>query len=298
MLLATRLEQQSRPSAVHLLLCVLTVLSITRVRGHAPPRALYYGHRVSPQERLSQIPSVLYEMRSPSGGMLEMPSCSQLRYLWKSSVRDIAEARRGANNDGLATFAPSFANNPYYMAMLWHRNEPAAHFGRIVTSATPTPTRKSDDVPAEEAKGKGQAAKSSETAAATATSPAADVSRPLPGHFLDKQSDVGVVYGHVLHDASESRKKPRPGAHRSAHTSSRHNSVKPDGEDGKWGRFVTEVEVDDDQADERDGDSQFNYKHHQPRFVTQQRAQGMASAADFFNSGVWHNKPVKVIPSM
>ena len=263
-------------------------ISSEGVRGHAPPRPMYYGHRVEPREPFKHIPSALVfgVDSTPTRERLYdvMPTCGQLRNMWKSSLKNFNQNH--INNNNLdSNEIPVILNNPYYMAFLYGLHESRPHFGKIISKPTPvTHSPLFEDRLQPHRNGKGFTQKSS-------VREAEDVA-PIPGHF----SDTPAVFGHPIYSPEEAKPDKNYRYH----------------ESGRFGEFVGQASEDsnesnskssdkskDDRGGERGGDRGGERGGERGTAgVKQQRTtgNGFSSADDFFKSGVWSDQPV--IPSV
>ncbi len=268
MILTTRLKPTY---SLWFLLIGIIITKTGKVSAHAPPRAMYYGHRVEPREPLQHIPSSLYYGSTSRDRLYDMPSCSQLRYMWKSSIKDFMDNNINENLDN--NEIPMILNNPYYTTLLWRQQKP--NFGKIVIE--PKVSSKESNQNRVEVRFQGKS--SSQDSPKDVT--------PIPGHFMDKPSQIGVVYGHVIHSPEEAQ-----GRHQISTTDDKNRKST---ENGVFGDFVTQV----DDSDESKGRStEINNHNNHQNSIKQQRtgSSSFKSAEDFFKSGIWHNKPV--IPSV
>lgn len=265
MILTTRLKPRPTYSLWFLLIGII-IIKTGKVSAHAPPRAMYYGHRVEPREPLQHIPSSLYYGSTSR----DMPSCSQLRYLWKSSIKDFMDNNINDNLDN--NEIPMILNNPYYTTLLWRQQTP--NFGKILIEPKKS-SKDSSNQNRVEVRFQGKSSSQDSNKDVTT----------IPGHFMDKPSQIGVVYGHVIHSPDEAQER-----HQISTTDNKNHKSR---ENGVFGDFVTQV----DDSDESKGRPTENHNNHQ-NSIKQQRtgSSSFKSAEDFFKSGIWHNKPV--IPSV
>lgn len=275
------------PSLWFILVLGIVLLSSEEARGHAPPRPLYYGHRIESREPFKHIPSALvFGVNSaPVRNRLYdvIPTCGQLRNMWKSSLKDIIQDNNNNNNLNNnfleSNEIPVILNNPYYLAFLSGLQRSRPHFGKILSEKPNSATQPSvsDNRPTHHSP-KAHISIGSKQMSVRDD----DLLAPIPGQFMDKPIDM--VFGHLVTSPDEAK-------------ATRHSA---DGKHGRFGDFAAN-EPTDDQSDPKQTDNSIsplsNERLKQSPSVRQRNAGNELSAAqDFFKSGVWHDQPV--IPSV
>ena len=278
----------SAHSLWYIILIGIVFISSGGVRAHAPPRPFYYGHRVEQREPFKHIPSSLvFGVDSPStrDRLYDvMPTCSQLKTLWKNSLKvfDQNNNQNPINNNNInldSNEIPVILNNPYYMPFLYGLHQSRPHFGKIISKpATHSPIFEERPPVHHTTKGltENSAVREEDEIAAA------------PGQFMNEPSKVNVVYGHVIHSPEEADDRRHTKTPESKH---RYH------ERGRFGEFVAQA----DDSNESNGRSTDTSNYSNDRLssgVKQQRTagNGFSTAEDFFKSGVWHDQPV--IPSV
>lgn len=262
MILTTILKAGAQSMSCILWFCLMVVIiaDTAQVAAHAPPRALYYGHRVQPREPLKHIPASLL-LGSSRDSVYDMPSCSQLRSIWRSSVKNYYNSD---NNNLETNEIPMLINNPYYAMLLWNEQQKmqqTPHFGKILNGPT---DRDANRVSSNRAQNTYQVT-------------------PIPGRFMDRPTQIGVVYGHVINSPDEAQQ-------RTLSTDTQDNTHRnKNSNDVGFGDFVTQEE-DNDKSKSNAVINRHSQNSKQQR--TGSSSSSFSSAEDFFKSGIWHNKPV------
>ena len=123
------------PELIVVCLFFLWLLLASPVACHAPPRPTYYGRlhqqpNLVHSNRYTVDSSPAYSPRSSDRESLAVPSCGQLRSMWKTSVaQNWKQGPASHPNEIPRVF------NPYYLNLLLDSNSKEGnHFGRIVNS--------------------------------------------------------------------------------------------------------------------------------------------------------------------